>query len=446
MVEVRGSNVLDPADSAESCVLRRSRRIAGLPVDPADMAPPRNGENSSPVVVNGWHHKEPRSFSGNDDDDVEDWLKHYERVSKYNRWDTAAQLAYVVVYLVETALTWFENNEAKLTTWASFVEELRKSFGDPISRRKKAEQTLAQRAQVPGETCTAYIQEVLKLCSLVNPNMTEEDKVGHLLKGIAEDVYHFLIAKENLASAADVASYCRTFEALKLRRICPKFGRLPNVPTVASVDTGPSEDIASLVRRIIREELGYQVQAYTAGPPAYSGPPANCVFHQCAVHEPCLQVPAPRPQLRYTEPCGTFPQDGVNVQSFRAPSRRLGYENESRRVVAGYPRQQVEPARYRQQGDQDRYREPPVCYFCGVSGHIARFCRRRQQQAPRLFAPSSPSRRDGAIHQDPLFHYPAPLTNRNASPAVSDRSITPPLRQGRSPSPRRRSVPPPLGN
>lgn len=90
MVEVRGNNVLDPVDPAKFCVLRRSRQIAGLPLDPAYMARPRRGENSSPVVANDWHHSEPRSFSGNNDEDVEERLNYYERVSKHNLWDTAA--------------------------------------------------------------------------------------------------------------------------------------------------------------------------------------------------------------------------------------------------------------------------------------------------------------------------------------------------------------------
>ncbi|KAH7932173.1 hypothetical protein HPB51_029486 [Rhipicephalus microplus] len=48
---------------------------------------------------------------------------------------------------------------------------------------------------------------------------------------------------------------CRAFEALKTRRILPKFGRLDNVPTVASMDVATCEDIPLLVRRVVEEEL-----------------------------------------------------------------------------------------------------------------------------------------------------------------------------------------------
>ncbi|XP_077557041.1 uncharacterized protein LOC144170904 [Haemaphysalis longicornis] len=210
------------------------------------------GGNTVPAPTPGWHPpREPRMFTGNADEDVEEWLTHYRRVSRYNRWDTAAQLSNVVFSLDETALTWFENNESKLTTWDRFVEEISARFGDSVGKKKQAEQTLLHRAQVPGETCTTYIEEVLKLCRLVDPQMSEDDKVGHLLKGIDEYVYNFLIGREKLESASDVVQHCRTFEALKKRRITPKFGRLANVTTVASVDETPPPDFAETIRRIV---------------------------------------------------------------------------------------------------------------------------------------------------------------------------------------------------
>ncbi|KAH9382487.1 hypothetical protein HPB48_010927 [Haemaphysalis longicornis] len=142
------------------------------------------------------------------------------------------------------------------------------------ARKKKAEQTLAQRELKFGPKLVPHILMKSSNCaaSLIL-RCQIEDKVGHLLKGIAEDVYNYLITKENLASALDVIRHCRAFETLKMRRITPKFGRLANVTTVASVDVGssPSEDIASVVRRIIREELAQQ------------GLCRDKSFHQCAL-------------------------------------------------------------------------------------------------------------------------------------------------------------------
>ncbi|KAH7944737.1 hypothetical protein HPB51_028546 [Rhipicephalus microplus] len=56
--------------------------------------------------------------------------------------------------------------------------------------------------------------------------------------------------------------HCRTFESLKMRRISPKFGCLFNVPTAASVETVPPNDLALTIRQIVTEELLRSQQTY----------------------------------------------------------------------------------------------------------------------------------------------------------------------------------------
>lgn len=412
----------------------------------------RDGGTQTSLTYSAWQHqREPRTFSGKADEDVEEWLKHYQRVSKYNRWDQALQLANVVFFLAGTALLWFDNHEAALTTWELFVDEITKCFADSISKKKKAEQTLAQRAQIPGETCTMYIEEVLKLCSLVSPDMSDEDKVGHLLKGIAEDVYNFLITKEDLASAADVMRHCRAFEALKTRRITPKFGRLANVPTVASVDTSSPEDVATIVRKIIREELGQQLQFQKVSP----DPRRHLYVEPDSVHYQCAVQQEPPPERagswaagqNYRARCNDYHDHPVTAATFQPLARQHQFEYDD------MPRQ-PRPSYYRSESpatSSGAYRgspQGPTCYNCGIRGHIARFCPRRQPRGPRL-----PPRFETAWRSTVRYPPAAPFREstqstmmRHGSPA-SDRSLTPPpTRPARSPSPRRRSSPPPLGN
>lgn len=380
----------------------------------------------------GQHYREPRPFSGKPGEDVEEWLKHYRRVSLYNHWDTASQRNNVPLFLEGTALMWYENHEENLTTWANFVDEIKKCFGDPTMKKKRAEQTLSQRAQVPGETCTMYIEEVLKLCKSVDPVMTDEDKVGHLLKGIAEDIYHYLIGKDDLQSANDIIRHCRTFEALKARRISAKFGRLPNVTTVASIDVGPpSSDLASTIRQIVREELDRRDAAATS------------IAHVRGAFTPCGPLPVsinaagfddartpvqPRRHTHIYEP----PNDGIR----RSPTDITAWQDH--------------PADCLQ---QRVVREAPVCFHCGVRGHIARFCpERRRAPLPQYERPPASSRRTstrGDYRWPPNSYYRNDIQQsyRSDSPA-SVRSVTPPTsRQRRSPSPgRRRLTSPPPGN
>ncbi|KAH7934644.1 hypothetical protein HPB51_028990 [Rhipicephalus microplus] len=184
----------------------------------------------------------------------------------------------VATHKLDTALVWFENHEESLTTWDHSAIQLTECFGDSTGKRKRAEQTLLQCAQVPGETCTTYSETILKLCKTANPHMSEEDKVGHFLEGIAEDVYTYLIGKESLNSVAEVIHHCRTFETLKLHRITPKFGRLANVVTVASIEDSCSIhwDLATSVRQIVREELKRHSKSMNAAKAEQLG----CVFNQ----------------------------------------------------------------------------------------------------------------------------------------------------------------------
>lgn len=100
--------------------------------------------------------------------------------------------------------------------------------------------------------------------------------------------------------------------------------------------------------------------------------------------------------------------------------------------------------------EYNAYRQPPVCYCCGATGHIARFCRRRRETS-RYDPPSTFLRAGNGHNNDPWSAYSRRTSRqenrRNSSPA-SDRSLTPPsARLRRSPSPRRRlSPPPPPGN
>ncbi|KAH8028655.1 hypothetical protein HPB51_017873 [Rhipicephalus microplus] len=61
-------------------------------------------------------------------------------------------------------------------------------------------------------------------------------------------------------SGEDVDVWLKNYK--RVRRISPKFGRLSNVPTAASVETVPPNDLALTIRQIVREELLRCQQTY----------------------------------------------------------------------------------------------------------------------------------------------------------------------------------------
>ncbi|UYV62476.1 hypothetical protein LAZ67_2000731 [Cordylochernes scorpioides] len=133
--------------------------------------------------------RNPSIFSGEGAEDPHNWLKKYERVAKLNQWDETLCLANVYFYLTGTALKWFENNEESILTWKEFMSQLKSVFRKNENLRLRAEKTVKTRAQLKGESTEFYIQDVLRLCKEVDPHMNEEDKISHLMKGIAEELY-----------------------------------------------------------------------------------------------------------------------------------------------------------------------------------------------------------------------------------------------------------------
>ncbi|UYV62954.1 hypothetical protein LAZ67_2002611 [Cordylochernes scorpioides] len=160
----------------------------------------------------------PSTFAGDGSQDDQKWLKEYKRVAKFNRWDDTMCLANAVFFLEGTARKWFENNEEALTSWGDFQRALGEAFGQQEEVIKESESLLKNSAQKVKESSETYIRDVLYLCKIVNPRMDDETKLGHLMKGVAEDIYQILIA---------------------------------NVAPMAYEE----KDLPSLIRRIVQEEI-----------------------------------------------------------------------------------------------------------------------------------------------------------------------------------------------
>ncbi|GFU94257.1 retrotrans_gag domain-containing protein [Trichonephila clavipes] len=100
---------------------------------------------------------------------------------------------------------------------------------------------------------TVLHTKCIRLCQEVNPLMKEDEKVSHLMKGVAEDIYQALLTRE-INDTASFIKWCNYIEDMKQKRVGrPRFERLPNVVPVASLTD--ETDLVSLIRTIVREEV-----------------------------------------------------------------------------------------------------------------------------------------------------------------------------------------------
>ncbi|KAH8009817.1 hypothetical protein HPB51_020165 [Rhipicephalus microplus] len=256
---------------------------------------------------------------------------------------------------------------------------------------------------------------------------------------------HFSVPKRSPFGSTDIIVPELSFgecaaKRLHTRRIAPKFGRLANVTTVASVDVSPPTDLAATIRAIVREELQRQggrvdetIPHSPTNPPYYTAAPSALLPPSVCVAD-ISEIGNPRPRL----------------DSFAADQRygqRLRHGPATQRWAA--PAQQARHRPFTAERSQHWFSERPlpVCYNCGFEGRIAKYCNYRQP--PRY--DRSPRFNRSGLTRAPTFpgsaSYEIPGPLRNHSPA-SDRSVTPPPapRANRSPSPRRRHSSPPTEN
>ncbi|UYV82809.1 hypothetical protein LAZ67_22000949 [Cordylochernes scorpioides] len=263
IVEQSLSKVLK--SSSDSTVTRQSRRLQGLQPELSTVlafpARKKMEREENRPFCHRW--RDPTVFSGERGEDSQRWLSDFQRVARYNKWDDSMCLANVIFYLTGTAKCWFENFEEILNSWEEFKIKFCEIFGNKEDTARKAENILRTRAQTSGENVESYIQEVLLLCKQSNPRMSEGEKVSHLFKGVAEEVYQALVGKD-ISTVDQFVAFCRRFEAFKRMRVAPpRFNRLPNVTTIS---TAEPENLEALIRRIVREE----VQKFMAPPSKFA--------------------------------------------------------------------------------------------------------------------------------------------------------------------------------
>lgn len=131
-----------------------------------------------------------------------EWLERYEAVGAYNRWTAGYLASNFGMYLDGSARKWYNCTQLP-NLWTDTPEVpadpdngvaftarvlgLRMRFLEefqPLNYALCQENKLRHRKQGLDEPATAYYYDILNLCRLVNPTMTEVSKLDYLFRGL----------------------------------------------------------------------------------------------------------------------------------------------------------------------------------------------------------------------------------------------------------------------
>lgn len=327
--------------------------------------------------------RDPPTYSGDGCSDVEDWLRQVERICNHNNWDETLRLANVPFYLTGTPLTWYENNETSFDSWGTFKRLLVEAFGNTEDRTQKARQYLQTRHQACGEQFAAYMADVLQACRKVNPDMSEAEKIRHILKGLTHNFFN-AVALHKFATVSELSASCRQFEDLQRQRILQEH----SAPSLAPVALAEDASLTRLIRTIVREELALMgagpLRATNSSPPTAEesyGVLRKLVQEEVRSMGAIATPPPQRIRPLYSEVCAATPTTPLRRPSYAEVCAAAPVAPPiTTPIMAPVIRGPIDPERPPNvtQPLRPSYRQPPICFYCRLPGHIARRCYRRQ--------------------------------------------------------------------
>ncbi|GFW37034.1 CCHC-type domain-containing protein [Trichonephila clavipes] len=190
--------------------------------------------------------RSPSTFRGTPGEDPLKWLKEYDRVANFNKWDDMMCLANVYFFLDGTARQWYVNNEDALDSWEAFKNGLSGLFGDRQRYTRRAEEQLKCRAQRSGESTQSYIQSVLGLCQEASKRrtgciLTDETDLVSLIRTIVREEVHRLVNQTQESLDSDPQSLKEIVQDEVERVLAPVSAK--------STETRPRPTYAAVTRK-----------------------------------------------------------------------------------------------------------------------------------------------------------------------------------------------------
>lgn len=254
-------------------------------------------------------------FSGTPDQDADEWLKDLITTFRMANITEANALNIIPIFLEGHAKQWYSDNKDIFESWNSFKAEFIRTYSSPTTKQL-ASNRLRTRLQRYDEPIIEYYTDVLKLCNLVDPSMTDASKIDHLYHGLKNSLMKEVL-RQNPQTPSDFLQHARQEETLE------------RLVTTSAQHTND----------FIASNVPYNESPYSTSTTVYTSYPTSSTMHRDWHPPPTTQYPSSPSHYQQSPSRTNF--------SPRYSSANTSYSS----------------------GQSIR------CYSCHKLGHIARHCR-----------------------------------------------------------------------
>lgn len=206
----------------------------------------------------------PRHFNP-DCDDLPTFLQNYEHTAILNNWNENYKLCYLSQYLLGQAQTWLQIFALRNPTadWSATVEALKKEFSYS-SFISEAKLKLRYRRQQTGENVMVYLREILKLCDLVDPKMSDDLRRDQVEQGLSP-TYAYQVKLKQPQTFDELQTFLKTIndaenEVGQATKVFAQLSLTQTMPEKAETQPRKPESMDDITK-IIREEIGKAMQS-----------------------------------------------------------------------------------------------------------------------------------------------------------------------------------------
>ncbi|CAF1174560.1 unnamed protein product [Didymodactylos carnosus] len=126
-------------------------------------------------------------FSGNANDDVDEWLKKIHSTFASTKANTHQKFELINKCFLGEAENWYKNRSHRYASWADFESAFRERFTPIMAVTQKFER-LTNRIQAIHENVQHYVDDMENLMYEYNPRMAESERLVYLKNGLKQSL------------------------------------------------------------------------------------------------------------------------------------------------------------------------------------------------------------------------------------------------------------------